>query len=86
MQVVRVAQMRRHDQLREEDAEQRHDGVLQEGREAEEQPVRQEAQLVGRSRILEEEAEERRAKRRPNQAQVQKHGLVAQALVAVVQD
>ncbi|MEQ2247608.1 hypothetical protein ILYODFUR_011028 [Ilyodon furcidens] len=51
-----------------------------------EQPVGQRLQLVGLHHIFKVEREEGRPQRCPQQAQEQKHGLVAEALVAVMQD
>ena len=72
--------------MREEDEQQGHDGVLEDGGEAEEEPVGEETQLVRRRRVLEKEAEQRRPQRRPDQANVEKYGLIAEPLVAMVQD
>lgn len=51
-----------------------------------EQPVGQRLQLVGLHHVLKVEGEEGRPQRSPQQAQKQKHALVAEALVSVVQD
>lgn len=59
---------------------------LQADREAVKQPEGKRSQSVGRDKVLEVEGEEHGAQGRPQQAQGQKHGLVAEALVPVPQD
>ncbi len=59
---------------------------LQADRKAVEQPEGKRTQSVGCHKVLEVEGEEHRAQGRPQQAQRQEHGLVAEALVSVPQD
>lgn len=59
---------------------------LQADGEAVEQPEGNGSQRVGRHKVLKVEGEEHGAQRRPQQAQGQEHGLVAEALVSVPQD
>lgn len=72
--------------LREVQVEEAEGEELQADGAAVEQPVGQRLQLVSLHHVLEVEGEEGRPQCSPQQAQEQKHALVAEALVSVVQD
>lgn len=72
--------------LGEVEVEQAEGEELQADGAAVEQPVGQRLQLVGLQYIFKVEREEGRPQRCPQQTQEQKHALVAEALVSVVQN
>lgn len=76
----------KHTYLREVEVQQAECEELQADGAAVEQPVGQRLQLVGLHHIFKVEREEGRPQRCPQQTQEQKHTLVAEALVAVMQD
>lgn len=75
-----------HPYLCEVEVEQAEGEELQADGAAVEQPVGQRLQLVGLHHIFKVEREERRPQRCPQQAQKQKHALIAETLVSVVQN
>lgn len=75
-----------HTYLCEVEVEQAEGEELQADGAAVEQPVGQRLQLVGLHHIFKVKREERRPQRCPQQTQEQKHTLVAETLVSVVQN